>query len=36
MKKDFKGVYVALLTPFDKNGNVNTAVLRDAVKYNIE
>ncbi len=36
MKKDFKGVYVALLTPFDKNGNVNTAVLRDAIKYNIE
>lgn len=36
MNKDFKGIYVALLTPFDKNGKVNETVLRDTIKYNIE
>ncbi len=34
--KDFKGVFTALLTPFDKNGKVNASVLRDTINYNIE
>lgn len=35
MNRDFKGIYVALLTPFEKNGKVNETVLREVIRYNI-
>ena len=31
-----KGIYTALLTPFDKNGKINAKVLEELVKFNIE
>lgn len=34
--KNFKGIYPALLTPFDKDGNVNVAELEKLIKMNIE
>ena len=34
--KTFKGIFPALLTPFDKNDNVNTAELKKLVERNIE
>ncbi len=33
--KNFKGIFPALLTPFDKNDNVNTAELARLVEWNI-
>lgn len=33
--KDFKGVYTALLTPFDENENVNFSALEKLVEFNI-
>ena len=32
----FKGVYPALVTPFDKDGNVSSQAMRDLVKYHLE
>ncbi len=32
----FKGIFTALLTPFDKNGNVNGRVLGDLVAFNLK
>ena len=34
--EDKKGIYTALLTPFDKNGKINAKVLEELVKFNIE
>lgn len=34
--KEFKGIYPALLTPFDNNNKINEKVLRDLVKYNLK
>lgn len=34
--KDFKGIYTALLTPFDKNNKINPKVLADLVKFNLD
>ena len=34
--KNFKGIYTALLTPFDKNDKVNEKQLEKLIKYNIE
>lgn len=34
--KSFKGIFPALLTPFDKNDNVNTAEFKKLVERNIE
>ncbi|MBQ8210337.1 MAG: N-acetylneuraminate lyase [Clostridia bacterium] len=34
--KNFKGLYTALLTPFDKEGKINKDVLTKLIKYNIE
>jgi 4-hydroxy-tetrahydrodipicolinate synthase len=31
-----KGLYVALVTPFDKNGNLNEAKLRELVRFHID
>ena len=36
MKKEFTGIFPALLTPFDKNDNVNTEVLRRITRYNLD
>ncbi len=36
MKEKFKGIFPALLTPFDRHGNVNTEVLRELVDYNLK
>jgi len=36
MKKDLKGIYTALITPFNKNGSVNYDVLRQVVDYDLE
>lgn len=36
MKKEFTGIFPALLTPFDKNDNVNTEVLRQITRYNLD
>lgn len=33
--KNFKGLYTALLTPFDKNGKINKEVLTKLIKHNI-
>jgi len=35
MSKEFSGVFTALLTPFDKNNQVNETVLRELVAYNV-
>ena len=35
VKKKFKGIFPALLTPFDEKGKVNTAALSELVNYNI-
>lgn len=32
---DFKGIYTALLTPFDKNNKINEKVLEQLVKHNL-
>ena len=34
--KDLKGIYSALVAPFDKEGNLIEEGLREIVKYNIE
>lgn len=34
--KDFKGIFTALLTPFDKNGEVNEKELEKLVKFNLK
>lgn len=34
--KNFKGIFTALLTPFDANDNVNTAELKKLVEWNLE
>ena len=34
--EDKKGIYTALLTPFNKNGKINAKVLEELVKFNIE
>ena len=36
MNEKFKGIFPALLTPFDKNDKVNTKVLCDLIDYNLE
>ena len=36
MDQKFKGIFPALLTPFDKNDNVNTKVLEEITEYNIK
>ena len=36
MKAKFQGIFPALLTPFDKNDNVNTKVLEELVEYNLK
>jgi len=36
MDRKFKGIFPALLTPFDKNDNVNTKVLEEITEYNIK
>ncbi len=33
---DFKGIYTALLTPFDKNNKINDKVLEQLVKHNLD
>ena len=35
-KHHFAGIYPALLTPFDKNGGINTAALAELIEWNIE
>lgn len=34
--KQFKGIFTALLTPFDKDGNINAKVLEELIEYNIK
>ena len=34
--KDFKGIFTALLTPFDKNDKINRQALRKLVKFNVD
>ena len=34
-EKTFTGIFPALLTPFDRNGNVNRKALAELVRYNI-
>ena len=34
--KEFKGIFTALLTPFDNNGKINEKQLEKLVKYNID
>ena len=36
MKTLLRGIYPALLTPFDANGNVNTDALEKLVEYNLD
>lgn len=36
MREEFKGIFPALLTPFDKNDNVNKEVLREITEYNLK
>lgn len=36
MTEKFKGIFPALLTPFDSNDNVNTKVLEEITEYNIK
>jgi len=36
MNEKFKGIFTALLTPFDENDQVNTKVLRELIDYNLE
>ena len=36
MNEKFKGIFTALLTPFDANDKVNTKVLRELIDYNLE
>lgn len=33
--KDLKGIYTALLTPFDRNGKINEEALKQLVKHNL-
>lgn len=35
MNNKFKGIFPALLTPFDENDRVNTKVLEELVDYNL-
>jgi N-acetylneuraminate lyase len=34
--KEFKGIFTALLTPFDKNDKINVAALEKLVKFNVD
>ncbi len=34
--RDLRGIYPALLTPFDKNGKINEAALQQLVRYNVD
>ena len=34
--KDFKGIFTALLTPFDENDRINGDELRKLVKFNVD
>ena len=36
MKEKFKGVFPALLTPFDKNGAINTDSIKKLVEFNVK
>ncbi len=36
MNEKFKGIFTALLTPFDENDHVNTKVLRELVDFNLK
>lgn len=36
MNKKFQGIFPALLTPFDKNDNVNEEVLKQVTRYNLD
>lgn len=36
MNEKFRGIFTALLTPFDQNGHINEKVLRSAVEYNLK
>ena len=36
MYQKFKGIFTALLTPFDENDNVNTDALKKLVEYNVK
>lgn len=36
MNEKFKGIFPALLTPFDENDDVNTKVLCQLIDYNLE
>lgn len=36
MFKSFRGIFPALLTPFDHNGRVNKKVLAELIEYNIQ
>ncbi len=36
LKQKYSGIFPALLTPFDKNGNVNHNVLKQLIKMNID
>ena len=36
MNNKFQGIFPALLTPFDKNDNVNEAVLKQITRYNLD
>ena len=35
MNKEFEGVYPALITPMDSDGNLNESALRKVIKFNI-
>ena len=35
MNKEFKGVYPALITPMDSDGNLNESALRKVIEFNI-
>lgn len=34
--ENFKGIYTALITPFDKNDNINESALKDLIAFNIK
>lgn len=36
MKEKFKGIFTALLTPFDENNRINASALRSLVKHNVK
>ena len=36
MKEKFKGIFTALLTPFQENGNINREALENLIDYNLK